>query len=273
MPRGQPYDFWESVLQPKLQELQKQLTPKPYPSFADLQALAAKKGPLTEDDVAAYAVDMASPSFGLAGTIAGIGAKTANKTFKKAAEIMERKGTPRGEIYDKTGWYKGIDGKWRFEVDDSKASFSPRFEGQFGPMSQFMQHSDLYAAYPELANMPVVVKPLPKGQRAGYNPNLNSISIAPNIAPDSSLLHELQHAIQQRESFVGGMSSKQAKELTNDYYPKGTDYRKVYKQSAGEVEARNTQKRMSYPPSARRVFRPWTTYDVPETHQIMFGNK
>jgi hypothetical protein len=267
MPSRQSYDFWSDKMLPFLQQ-----QTQPFPSYEGLLAMGQRKGPLTNEDVGQAAADMANPSFGLLGTIAGIGSKTASKTAKKAAEIMERKGATRDEIYNKTGWYKGVDDKWRYEVDDSKASFTPRYEGQFGPMSQFMDHSELYAAYPDLANLPVVVKPLPQGMRAGYNPKHDAVSISPDIAPDSSLLHELQHAIQQREGFAGGASLKDANRMINDYAAiPTTDPRKVYKQFAGEVEARNTQRRMNYDPAGRQVIPPWLDYDVPERYHIWTG--
>lgn len=271
MPRKKSdYDVWADSILPYLQK-NWDFT-KPWPTMEGLLGTGKRKGPVTANQVGQMAVDMANPSFGLLGTIAGVGAKTASKTGKKMSEIMERQGASRQEIFDKTGWYKGVDNKWRHEIDDSKATFEPRFEGQFGPMSQFMDHPDLYAAYPELANIPVVVKPLQQGMRAGYNPKLDAISIAPNIAPDSSLLHELQHAIQKREGFASGMSLKEASQLINDYAAiPTTDPRKVYKRSAGEVEARNTQTRMNYDPVGRQAIPPWLDYDVPEQYHIWTG--
>jgi hypothetical protein len=77
----------------------------------------------------------------------------------------------------------------------------------------------------------------------------------------SSLLHELQHAIQQREGFARGGS---ADEFLNGgpINPKtGQQYtideaQDMYKRMGGEVEARMTQKRMNYSPLYRKWIHP-----------------
>lgn len=60
---------------------------------------------------------------GILGTFAGAGAKTANKAALEMAEALERGGADRAKIWNETGWFKGPDGKWRFEIDDSAAAF------------------------------------------------------------------------------------------------------------------------------------------------------
>ena len=50
----------------------------------------------------------------------GTGAKNAPLDMLGMAEKMEYLGIPRLEIWQKTGWGRGADGKWRFEVDDSE---------------------------------------------------------------------------------------------------------------------------------------------------------
>jgi DNA-binding CsgD family transcriptional regulator len=58
-------------------------------------------------------------------TFAGVNAKTADKAALARAQNMEAEGASRDDIWDATGWFKGVDGKWRFEIDDSGASFAP----------------------------------------------------------------------------------------------------------------------------------------------------
>lgn len=55
---------------------------------------------------------------------AGIGAKTHDvKTLAQADRLEDiGKATPE-EIRQQTGWFRGYDGKWRFELDDSNAEF------------------------------------------------------------------------------------------------------------------------------------------------------
>jgi hypothetical protein len=55
------------------------------------------------------------------GVFAGRKAKTADQAKLKLAEALDEVGTPREDIWDQTGWFKGVDGNWRFEIDDSNA--------------------------------------------------------------------------------------------------------------------------------------------------------
>ncbi len=49
-------------------------------------------------------------------------AKTANVGTLETAEALEKEGADPEEIRKRTGWFKGMDGKWRFEIDDSGMS-------------------------------------------------------------------------------------------------------------------------------------------------------
>lgn len=62
---------------------------------------------------------------GTRASMAGPKAKTASSKSLALAEAMEEDGASREEIWKKTGWIRGADGQWRFEVDDSKAEFRP----------------------------------------------------------------------------------------------------------------------------------------------------
>lgn len=53
---------------------------------------------------------------------AGVKANTSDKAALKAARAMEAKGADPRAIWSETGWFKGGDGLWRFEIDDSKAA-------------------------------------------------------------------------------------------------------------------------------------------------------
>lgn len=63
-------------------------------------------------------------------SFAGKKAKTASAKNLALAEAMEEDGASREEIWEKTGWIRGADKNWRFEIDDSGAEFRP--EGDAG---------------------------------------------------------------------------------------------------------------------------------------------
>ena len=52
-------------------------------------------------------------------TAAGIGARTADSAALRRAEALEKSGTDYETIRQETGWYRGMDGQWRVEIDDS----------------------------------------------------------------------------------------------------------------------------------------------------------
>lgn len=77
---------------------------------------------------------------------AGIGARTADSAALRRAEALEKSGTDNETIRQKTGWYRGMDGQWRFEIDDSGAAFSRSGEAQYSA-----DNAD-YARYTQLMN-------------------------------------------------------------------------------------------------------------------------
>ncbi len=79
-------------------------------------------------------------------TAAGINARTADSAALSRAETLERSGTDDETIRQETGWYRGMDGQWRFEIDDSGAAFSRTGEAQYSA-----DNAD-YARYTQLMN-------------------------------------------------------------------------------------------------------------------------
>lgn len=69
---------------------------------------------------------------GTRASMAGPKAKTASSKNLALAEAMEEDGASREEIWRKTGWIRGADGQWRFEVDDSKMTYNSRGENRGG---------------------------------------------------------------------------------------------------------------------------------------------
>ena len=85
----------------------------------------------------------------------------------------------------------------------------------------------------------------------------------------SSTLHELQHAIQQREGFEqgGSMSSfgKYGVTVKDPDTGKKLTKRESYMRLLGEAEARNVQTRRDFTDQQRKDMPPWTTLDRPES--------
>lgn len=72
-------------------------------------------------------------------------------------------------------------------------------------MSEVLHHPKLFAAYPDLAERPVAFPPVMDSLGA-YNEKADHIRVMVRTEPEmlSTLLHEVQHAIQAREGFARG---------------------------------------------------------------------
>lgn len=120
--------------------------------------------------------------------------------------------------YNETKFFQGADGKLRFEIDDKPSVFKNDFiensvtEGKQNvfPLRYILKHPELYRVYPSLLDMPVDIKDASSlTYRAAYNPKDKRIVLGKTSNPDDmkkSLLHEIQHAIQDYEGFSGGSS-------------------------------------------------------------------
>ena len=193
-------------------------------------------------------------------TMAGQKARTANSTNLQQAERMETEGRSNEEIRQETGWFRGMDGQWRFEIDDSGAKYyrsgDARFRndhpeyaryqdlmGQFltgnltadelvelqkleqtwgreqqrlkemvdsgrATLDMLMDHPALFEAYPELKQARVRFADLNPGTNGQYGRKHNNFTLSNELrnAPESTLIHEIQHAVQAAEGFSGGAS-------------------------------------------------------------------
>lgn len=201
---------------------------------------------------------------------AGMAAKTADLNKLRQAEKLAELGHSADDILDMTGWFKGTDDKWRFEIDDSKSYYEPpgideTFVNSKGlkhlPVNNVLGHDALFKAYPDLANMRAYFMPRKEGGPiAGYSDKSDFVALSDHLGPEEgrkNLLHELQHAIQQREGFARG----------------GRYDNPNYNELAGEVEARNVSSRADMTASQRSDLAPWKTQDVPTRRQKVSGAK
>lgn len=104
---------------------------------------------------------------------AGTGAITANKQLLEQAKNMEATGAGREEIYKATGWHKGVDGMWRFEIPDNidKIDLSKMPEsGEYVKLADIYDNPMLYAAYPMLRDISIGTEDL-EPTHYGYTTN------------------------------------------------------------------------------------------------------
>ena len=145
-------------------------------------------------------------------SVGGIKAKTADVGRLADAERMEQGGADSETVRRETGWYRGYDGKWRFEIDDSKMRFINHREEsrRTWKLDELIRHDALFAAYPELRNYTVLNFAFEDGINGVFSPGLNRIMLNPNLdraGKRAALIHEIQHAIQVIEGFAAGSST------------------------------------------------------------------
>jgi len=171
-------------------------------------------------------------AMGMCGTFAGTRSATANKTKLEQAKTLQSNNIDNDAIRKRTGWFQGMDGKWRFEIDDSdmkihhphewlsdlRNAYQEDSSGRvYGiKLTEVIKHDTLFQAYPELKDINVTI--LDNKLKASFNPEHNTIILNKKDYPlegacplenvkelKSILIHELQHVIQEREDFaVGG---------------------------------------------------------------------
>jgi len=157
------------------------------------------KDTVTEEDLPGWARVVAAlgalpliPSLVYAGKMAK-GAKVGKAVEK--SEALEGVGK----------WFRGSEGKMRFEIDDRGAELNfnvnqialgskPRTVGQF------VNHPELFKAYPELKDMPIKFN---TGSGSNYGDGIIDVGLASKDLK-KAVIHELQHAVQEIEGFAKG---------------------------------------------------------------------
>lgn len=247
--------------------------------------------PIDRDKAMSTAMDFlqtSTPAGGVAGMFIGKGAKTWDAIKAQQAEELLGKGVDPREVWKQTGTMRGVDNALRQEIPDDAARLTLDDAGYFGvkqragELQDSLKHSDLYASYPELKHLKSSITQGSANKGDGYiyeqgafKTNLSGDNNLIASGPDakSTTLHEIQHAIQQREGWGQGGNPDQMRqilgngEMTGLYSP--GELNDAYRRLAGEAEARLTQARMNMTMPERLASYPFDMFDVPANQQIV----
>jgi len=151
---------------------------------------------------------------------AGPAALMADKIAFSKAQSLEKGGATPEQIWSQTGWFKGPEGKWRFEINDKPSQWRPEMgsdiAGRIDSMNTSVNgatigntfsHPALMASYPELSDITLMhsASGNPGASFNGSGITLESVNgYAAKDKLQSRTLHELQHAIQGKEGFARG---------------------------------------------------------------------
>ena len=150
---------------------------------------------------------------------AGTQARTADKSMLQQFTKNEAAGMDRNENLAATGWQRGRDGDWRFEIADNTAKLNwDRLEAPFnldtgetfGTVRDVLDHSELLKAYPQLGDIKIrtarlgdrVLGQFTEGKEIVLNSDLSQYQRGET--PLKVVIHELQHAVQQIEGWARG---------------------------------------------------------------------
>ena len=140
------------------------------------------------------------------------------------AREMEAEKKDAKAIKMATGWERGADGKWRYEVGDVRfydglqlINRSVKTEATLDDLLEDNKDKEaLFASYPSLKNMPVVLEDMGYKGAGEYNYGKGTIRLNTYLLTDDDgyftkpaveiLNHEIQHAIQKIEGFSRGGS-------------------------------------------------------------------
>ena len=189
----------------------------------------------------------------------GVQGQNVDRDALREARIMEKNGEDAEDIRKATGWFRGADRMWRYEVDNSTDEFNhkgdnlkaenpdyaeyknlwskvqdmtitdgewkrlqeltkvvkPKNAADGGKLSEYLKAPGLYEQYPQLKDITLRFEEMEEGLRGYYDHGKNEIVLNKNFLGEyasdkakSTLLHEVQHWIQNYEGFASGASTE-----------------------------------------------------------------
>lgn len=182
---------------------------------------------------------------------AGRNAENADLDALHEAERYEMQGVDAETIRQKTGWFRGADGKWRWEIDDSGTETDTKWNFLRNPdakrynelfekaylydtataedlnelqildknlkgvrksplyLDEIVRHDKLFEAYPALRDVKVRFEANTGNKEGSYHPEENEFVLRTGLKLEpeklkNTLIHEIQHAIQEQEGFARG---------------------------------------------------------------------
>lgn len=233
----------------------------------------------------------------IVGSAANLGKATQLARFKASIDLARGKNPET--VRQETGWFDS-GGRLKYEISDENMKLKDidwKY-GQEGKLSDFIEHPELFEAYPHLKDINFKVAEKDYKYIGSFNDATKTLTINPNAvrAGDEGLLdviaHEMQHIIQTKEGFPRGSNPDRAlmevgealvnkigttknpevkQELMNLFFDiqakadKFAEY--MYLRAPGEVEANIVAARRKLTKEERQKF------SVDDTQKILEGSE
>ena len=197
-----------------------------------------------------------------AGMMIGPESKLWNQENAFKAAQMLKSGIPAEDVWKATGTAKGLENAFRQEISDEPALL--KGIGNFGEIyehrkamhgvttptvEEVMRHPELFEAYPQLKGIQVQLLPETSKTNASYSPVEGIIRVNPKLTSEkalSSMLHELQHGIQETEGWNKGADAntilKNYQQQLDDVDTRLTEANRKLKNASGTPEYESLMK-------------------------------
>ncbi len=173
---------------------------------------------------------------------AGVRAVNSDKDSLKTARLSDR--ADPEQVRRLTGWFKGPDNMWRWEIPDNNAKIKEGVDFDSGKVKgklvDILDHPELFENYPFLKDYKITNEPS-EDSIGWHEVKSKQINLSSNKNGNylSTLLHEVQHAIQNREDFAKGGNTRSAvkklsEEQTNLAANRLYEYKYKLKEAAKE---------------------------------------
>lgn len=164
-------------------------------------------------------------------SFAGEKAKTANLTLLQQAKQRVESGEDAEQVRKETGWFKGLENKWKFEIDDSQALLNRDAILNAGAkrhtltLGEVLNHPTLFYSYPSLSQVTVIgsvdLNNTLSGSASaelfgGEIGGTIKVSVPVSGKYKKTLLHEVQHLIQAYEGFAKGSAPTRTDKTAED---------------------------------------------------------
>ena len=148
----------------------------------------------------------------------------------EVAKGMEKEGRDAKTVKLATGWERGVDGMWRYEVGDLRVKgndvvkrYREVLDEKKGDgekvvtLGELCDGGELLNAYPRLSDVKVEIGDA-KGAMGYYIDGANKIVLDKNRLEwaEDCLTHEVQHVIQELEGFEGGGNSVMGERIARE---------------------------------------------------------
>lgn len=122
------------------------------------------------------------------------------------ANLMQEEGYRR--LQELTEKFDNLTEAEQAEYDRLSAEYEERVYEEKFELGDFLKHDALFEAYPSLRHVTLRFDELDPGVKGRFNKQDNTLTLSRELigAPEATLLHEIQHAIQKTEGFTGGAS-------------------------------------------------------------------